>query len=189
MFKKYLEIATKEKKAEGLWSNGKPESQEKDMTQKVRLEDLPEEVQDNIILMKRYKLIVKKNPQAEMQIQQNRLVLYDGNFYAGKAEDFVHDYIVSWMMLNAGLKISERQFENWHKIPINKFFCLQQYSMNLKYIGLSESYTDASIKVLQKYKEKIGKAIDKIYPDLHYVHAKISNYWIFDQLIKEENKK
>lgn len=96
--KKYLEWVTKEKAAEGKWSNGKPEGTERIIAPKVRMQDLPDEVQDNIRYIRDSKYVISKNPDATF-LQQTRLVLYNNDFYVGKANHVVHDYIISWMML------------------------------------------------------------------------------------------
>lgn len=183
MFKKYLEIATKEKKAEGLWSGGKPESQEKDTTKKEIY--IPADMDRDIISYKKNFSNIKKLSKADLMVEQNRFVLYNGEIYGGKAKLLIHDYIVGWLIFNKGLVMNDQEFENWHKSPVDKFYCLQQYPMYNKLIGLSESYTDSRARELNF--EFISKSLEKILEkEFKFVPSKISKYWVFDKILQGE---
>lgn len=67
-----------------------------------------------------------------------RLVLHNGKVYT-YIKETVHDVILVWMILNAGINISEFMFDNWYTKPsTTNFLCLHQ--INDTDIYYSESY-------------------------------------------------
>lgn len=172
-FKHYLEIATKEKKAEGLWSGGKPESQEKNVIKKnIKIPGWMKypntEITINEIELRGFDTFqinnIKNFPQ--------RIVIYNNTIYSASAEVYIHVDIIAWLMINRGLEKKENTLLDWvdHPRYLNNFLCL--FVPNKKILNeltiypltLSESYSyiieDAIInnpKILTQYKPIIKK--------------------------------
>lgn len=87
--------------------------------------------------------------------------------------------------VKGGLHLTEEEFDIWHEVPSFKFFCLQQYPDDNKYIGLSDSYWASSKKKLKKFEETIRGALKQKYPKFIYVHEQINNEVKFRKLIRE----
>jgi len=143
MFKNYFEISNAQFRAQLAKQGNTNLNPTTFLSDK---EGIPEFLRD---YMKMYEETNNKNVFEEifshihdtLQTPPNRMVLLkDGSFYCGIANDTVHHYIIAKLLYDGLIRLDEEGFKKWDKRKPSDFICLTQSQKNHDNWFISESY-------------------------------------------------